>query len=75
MEKGGNSLIIILTTSLLHEIHIAKSLLESYRISSYIIDENIDLVYGRSIFEGFKLKVNISDKEKATAILNELDFS
>lgn len=75
MEKIDNSLILVLTTSLLHEIHIAKSLLASYGLNSYIIDENIDLVYGRSIFEGFKLKVNISDKEKATAILNELDFS
>ncbi len=75
MEKGDNSLIIILTASLLHEIHIAKSLLASYGISSYIIDENIDLVYGRSVFEGFKLKVNTSDKEKAIEILEELDFS
>ena len=74
MKKVDNSLVIILTASLLHEIHIAKSLLASYGINSYIIDENIDLVYGRSVFEGFKLKINISDKEKANEILKELDF-
>ena len=74
MEKADNSLVIILTASLLHEIHIAKSLLASYGINSYVIDENIDLVYGRSVFDGFKLKVNISDKEKAHEILKELDF-
>jgi len=74
-EKGDNSLILVLTTSLLYEIHIAKSLLASYGLNSYIIDKNIDLVYGRSVFEGFKSKVNISDKEKVTAILNRLDFS
>ncbi len=59
----------------MHEIHIAKSLLESYGITSYVIDENIDLVYGRSVFEGFKLKINSVDKAKANEILKELNFS
>jgi hypothetical protein len=36
MDQENNLLITILTTSLLYEIHIAKSLLESCGISSYI---------------------------------------
>ena len=39
MDKGDYSLITIFTANLLHEIHIAKSLLESHGIRSYIFDE------------------------------------
>ena len=75
MNKKESTLIVILTTGLLHEIHIAKSLLASHGIIGYIVDENIDLVYGRSLSEGYKLKINISDKEKTDEILKELGFN
>ena len=74
MEKGNDSLITILTTSFQHEIHIARSLLASYGIHSYIMDENIDLVYGRSFIDGFKLQVNAQELDKAKDILKELDY-
>jgi hypothetical protein len=75
MEKNDNILIIVLTTSLQYEIQIAKSLLASQGIDSYIIDENIDLVYGRSIIEGFKLKVNSLEFDRAKEILKDLNYS
>ena len=75
MEKNDNTLIIVLTTSLQYEIQIAKSLLASHGIDSYIIDENIDLVYGRSIIEGFKLKVNSLEFDRAKEILKDLNYS
>ena len=75
MEKNDNTLIIVLTTSLQYEIQIAKSLLASQGIDSYIIDENIDLVYGRSIIEGFKLKVNSLEFDRAKEILKDLNYS
>jgi len=75
MEKNDNILIIVLTTSLQYEIQIAKSLLASHGIDSYIIDENIDLVYGRSIIEGFKLKVNSLEFDRAKEILKDLNYS
>jgi len=37
--------------------------------------KNINMVYGRSVFDGFKLKINSSDKEKANELLKRLNFS
>ncbi len=75
MKNSKDSLTTILTTSFSHEVHIAKTLLASNDINSFIFDENIDLVYGRNIFEGYKLKVNSLDEEKAREIIKELNFS
>jgi hypothetical protein len=71
MENGGSTLETILRTSLMHEIQIAKTLLASYDIQSYIFDKNIDLVIGTAYVEGYKLKVSSLDFEKAKKILEE----
>ena len=72
MEKNSNSLVPVLTASLIHEIHIAKTLLASRGIESYIFDENIATSIGTAFVEGYKLEVNNSELEKAKKILAEI---
>lgn len=72
MEKNSDTLVTILTASLIHEIHIAKTLLASKGIQSYIFDENIATSIGTAFVEGYKLKVNSLYFDKATKILSEL---
>lgn len=71
MGHNADSLVIVLTASLIHEVHIAKTLLASYNITSYIIDENIATSIGTAFVEGYKLKVNSLDYERAKQLLNE----
>lgn len=73
MENGGSTLVTILRSSLIHEIQIAKTLLASYEIPSYIFDKNIDLVIGTAFVEGYKLKVSSLDFENAKKILDEIN--
>lgn len=73
MENSSNTLVTILTASLIHEIHIAKTLLASQGIYSFIIDENIATSIGTAFVEGYKLKVSTLDFEKATQLLNDLN--
>jgi len=73
MEDHSDSLVTVLTASLLHEIHIAKTLLASQGIQSFIIDEHIMSTIGTAFVEGYKLKVNTLDLEKATEILNDVN--
>ncbi|WP_457616559.1 putative signal transducing protein [Lutibacter sp.] len=71
MEDQSNTLVTVLTASLIHEIHIAKTLLSSYNINSFIFDENIATTMGTAFVEGYKLKVSTLDFEKAQEILNK----
>ncbi|PHQ57718.1 MAG: hypothetical protein COC16_00235 [Lutibacter sp.] len=72
MKNNSNTLVTILTASLIHEIHIAKTLLASQGINSFIIDENIATSIGTAFVEGYKLNVSTLDFEKATQLLNDL---
>jgi len=74
MESNSNSLVPVLTASLIHQIHIAKTLLASHGINSYIFDENIATSIGTAFVEGYKLEVNNSDLEKAKKILDEVNL-
>ncbi|MEX1383333.1 DUF2007 domain-containing protein, partial [Lutibacter sp.] len=58
-----------------HEVHIAKTLLANQGIESYIIDENIATSIGTAFVEGYKLKVNALNLEKAKKILDEVNSS
>ncbi|MHB1147528.1 MAG: putative signal transducing protein [Lutibacter sp.] len=69
MKSNSDTLVTVLTASFIHEIHIAKTLLSGYGIQSFIFDENILSTIGTAFVEGFKLKVNSSDLEKAKQIL------
>ena len=72
MENNSDSLVTLLTASLIHEIHIAKTLLANYNIETYIVDENIATSIGTAFVEGYKLMVSSIDYDKAKNILNEI---
>jgi hypothetical protein len=73
MKKHSNTLVPVLTASLIHEIHIAKTLLASHGIESYIFDENIATTIGTAYVEGYKLEVDSSDLKKAQKILADVE--
>jgi hypothetical protein len=73
MENKSNSLVTLVTASLIHEVHIAKTLLSSNNIESYIFDENIATSIGTAFVEGYKLKVSSSDFKKAKKILDAVN--
>jgi len=73
MEKHTNTLVPVLTVSLIHQIHIAKALLASHGIESYIFDRNIDVSIGTAYVEGYKLEVDKGDLERAKEILSEIE--
>ena len=73
MEKHSNILVPVLTASLIHQIHIAKALLSSHGIESYIFDRNIEVVIGTAYVEGYKLEVDKADLERAKKILAEVE--
>jgi len=62
-------LITILTTHLIHQIHIAKAKLGEEGIESYILDEHIDTTIGTAYVEGYKLQVDAIHEDKALEIL------
>jgi len=73
MGKSSETLVTVLTASLIHEIHIAKTLLANHGIHSFVIDENIATTIGTAFVEGYKLKVNSLDFKKAIQILSKLE--
>ncbi|SNR74989.1 putative signal transducing protein [Lutibacter flavus] len=73
MENNSDSLVTVLTASLIHEIHIAKTLLASKGINSYVFDENIMTTIGTAYVDGYKLEVSSKDLEKAKQILAEIE--
>ncbi len=75
MKNNTDTLVTILTASLIHEIHIAKTVLASYKINSFIFDEHLTSTIGTAFVEGHKLKVSTLDFEKASIILAELNTS
>lgn len=72
MKNHSNTLVPVLTVSLIHEIHIAKTLLANSGIESYIFDENIATTIGTAFIEGYKLEVDKSDLAQAKKILAEI---
>ncbi len=73
MKNHSNTLVTVLTASLIHQIHIAKTLLASHGIESYIFDENITTTIGTAYVEGYKLEVDSSNFKKAKKILDEIN--
>lgn len=72
MTDQQDSLVTVLTASLIHETHIAKTLLASEGIESYIFDENITSTIGTAYVQGYKLKVRASEAKKAKALIDEI---
>ena len=73
MENAQKTLVTILDTSFIHKIQIAKSLLDSKGITSYIFNENMSSIIGTAISEGYKLKVNNNDVDIANKHLEALN--
>lgn len=72
MQNNSDHLVTLLTASLIHEIHIAKTLLANYDIETYVVDENIATSIGTAFVEGYKLMVSSLDFEKAKSILDKI---
>ncbi len=72
MSFEQDSLVTVLTASLIHETHIAKTLLSNEGIESFMFDENIMASIGTAYVQGYKLKVRASDAKKAKAIIDEI---
>ncbi len=73
MKSDQDTLVTVLTASLIHEIHIAQTLLSSYGIHSFIFDENLNSIIGTAFVEGYRLKVNSANFEKAKEILLSIE--
>ena len=73
MEETTNILVTILDTAFIHKIQIAKTLLAENDIPSHIFNENMSNIIGIAMSEGYKLKVNASDEEKARELLSALN--
>ena len=73
MKSNSDTLVTVLTASFIHEIHIAKTLLSGYGIQSFVFDENLNSIIGTAFVEGYKLKVNGADFEKAKEILLSIE--
>lgn len=67
---NSRSLKIVLVTSFIHEVHLAKAKLAREGIRSYIIDENLNSTIGTAFIEGYKLNVDVDDYEKSRTILS-----
>ena len=72
MENTENTLVTIVNSTYMHEVQIAKSLLSNRGIKTYIIDENINSVYGATV-GGYKLQISSLDFDEAKAILDEVN--
>jgi len=72
MENNSDHLVTLLTASLIHEVHIAKTLLAANNIDSFIFDENNTSTIGTAFVEGYKLKVSALDLEKAQQLLEDV---
>ena len=70
MQTQNKNLKIVLRSTFIHEIHIAKAKLENKGIKSYIIDEKLTYTIGTAFIEEYKLMVNDKNFDKAHTILS-----
>ncbi len=64
------SLKTVFISTFIHEVHLAKSKLESKGIRSFLIDEHLNATIGTAFIEGYKLQVDAKDFEDARTILS-----
>lgn len=64
-----NKLVTVQTFFSKQEQYLAKGMLKNNGIESYLADENIDIIIGTPIAEGYKLKVNEKDEKRAKELL------
>ena len=57
-------------STFIHQIHLAKSKLESKGVKSYIVDEHITYTIETAFIEGYKLMINDTHFQEAHTILS-----
>lgn len=72
MKNNSDTLVTLTITNFLHQVEIAKTILSTHGIASFIFDGNVTYT-GLPTSEGYKLKVSSSDLEKAKEILDEIN--
>jgi hypothetical protein len=70
MVPEKKKLKIVLRSTFIHEVQLAKAKLASNGIKSFIVDEHITYTIGTAFIEDYKLTVNESDFNKAHTILS-----
>jgi len=70
MAASQKKLKVVLRSTFIHQIHLAKAKLESKGIKSYIIDEHITYTIGTAFIEDYKLMVKDTDFDVAHTILS-----
>jgi len=70
MESSHKKLKVVLRSTFIHQIHLAKAKLKSKGINSFIVDEHITYTIGTSFIEDYKLMVNDIDFDDAHTILS-----
>ena len=73
MKTLSNSLVTLMISRFIHKLQIAKSLLDNKGINSFIFDKNLDLVFGSAFVQGYSLKINANQFNKAKKILEEIN--
>ena len=68
--NNDKTLMTVMVSSFLHQIHLAKAKLESKGIRSFIVGENLNSTIGTAVIEGYKLNVSDTDYEQARTILS-----
>ncbi len=68
--NNDKTLMTVMVSSFLHQIHLAKAKLESKGIRSFIVGENLNSTIGTAFIEGYKLNVSDTDYEQARTILS-----
>ena len=70
MKTQNKNLKIVLRSTFIHEIHLAKAKLENQGIRSYIIDEHLNYTIGTAFIEEYKLMVSEADFDDTRSILS-----
>lgn len=68
--NNDKTLMTVMVSSFIHQIHLAKAKLESKGIRSFIVGENLNSIIGTAFIEGYKLNVSDTDYEQARSILS-----
>ena len=64
----NTELVTLLESNYMHELQIAKSILDKHNIQTFVFDENVNSIYG-GVLGGYKLKINALQLEEAKQIL------
>jgi len=70
MQTNNKSLKTVYVSTFIHEIHLARTKLESKGIRSFVVDEHLNSIIGTALIEGYKLNVATDDFERARTILS-----